>query len=108
MFVLIEGEKTGLTVTLQNSEQVLRDCREENACLKDEIASLNDRLLQMTEDNREMTTKMNSADNKIISLERQILDMNMFQANQRDANRQEVLFSSIKVNLTFSMLKQKA
>lgn len=84
-------------MTLQNSEQALRDCHDENACLKDEVTSLNERLLKMTDTNCDLTAKMDAAENKIISLERQILDINTLQASKRDANRQEVIFSGIKV-----------
>lgn len=92
-----EGEKAGYKVTLETSERMLRESREENRSLNDELHSLNQRINSLTQINQNLTNKLEAAENNTVGLERQILELNMFQANQRDANRQEVLLNGIKV-----------
>ena len=92
-----EGEKAGFKVTLETSERMLRESREENQNLKDELHSFNQRIDSLTQMNQNLTSKLEAAENNTVSLERQILELNMFQANHRDANRQEVLLNGIKV-----------
>ena len=92
-----EGEKAGYKVTLETSERMLRESREENRSLNDELHSLNQRINSLTQINQNLTNKLEAAENNTVGLERQILELNMVQANQRDANRQEVLLNGIKV-----------
>lgn len=93
----LEGEKNGFKMTLETNERMLRESREENQRLKDELNSLNQRIDSLTNINQNINSKLQAAENNTVSLERQILELNMFQANHRDANRQEVLLNGIKV-----------
>ena len=88
-------------MTLETNERMLRESREENQCLKNELHSLNQRIDSLTNINQNLANKLEAAENNTVSLERQILELNIVQANHRDANRQEILLNGIKV------LKQK-
>ena len=85
-------------MTLESNENILRETHEENRRLKYEIEALNQRVNEVTETNRSLTSKLEAAENNTISLERQLLDLNLLQANHRDANRQDILLGGIKVN----------
>lgn len=97
MCLIAEAENTGIKVTLESSERVVRETREENRRLTEEIQSLNHRLDKSAETNHDLVAKLKAAESNTITLERQILDLNLFQAHHRDANRQEVLLDGIKV-----------
>ena len=85
-------------MTLESNENILRETHEENRRLKYEIEALNQRVNEVTETNRSLASKLEAAENNTISLERQLLDLNLLQANHRDANRQDILLGGIKVN----------
>ena len=85
-------------MTVESSNRILRDSRDENACLKDELQALNGRLEQSLKVNGELTAKLEASDNNILSLERQISDMQLFQSSHRDANRQQTIFSDVKAS----------
>ena len=87
-----------MKMTLESNENILRETHEENRRLKYEIEALNQRVNEVTETNRSLTSKLEAAENNTISLERQLLDLNLLQANHRDANRQDILLGGIKVN----------
>jgi len=94
--VLLEGEKTGLKVTMEASERLLYESRDENCQLREELESLNHKLTQTSEANKDLTSQLEAAQLNHVNLERQILDLNLLQANHRDSNRQEVLLKDIK------------
>ena len=91
---------------MEASERILNESRNENRQLKDEINSLNQRLEKMSEVNKDLASKLEAAELNSVNLERQILDLNLFQANHRDANRQEILLNGIKV-IQFEMGESK-
>lgn len=93
---LLEGEKTGMKMTLETSERIVQESRQDNLRLKEEIAALNQRVKEVIETNQNLISKLQAAENNAISLERQLLDLNLLQANHRDANRQDNLLSGIK------------
>ncbi|KAI9557077.1 hypothetical protein GHT06_016875 [Daphnia sinensis] len=93
---LLEGEKTGMKMTLETSERMMQESRQDNLRLKEEIAALNQRVKDVIETNQNLISKLQAAENNAISLERQVLDLNLLQANHRDANRQDNLLSGIK------------
>lgn len=94
---ITEAEKTGMRMTMETSERILKDTREENQRLKSEIEKLAKQVHELTETNKDTTAKLKAAESNAVNLERQIIDLNVMQASQRDANRQEVLLNSIKV-----------
>lgn len=96
-FVFVEGEKTGMKITLEASEKVLQENREENRRLREEVNVLKQRLNEVTETNQNLNNKLEAAENNTIGLERQLLDLNLLQSNHRDSNRQDVLLGGIKV-----------
>lgn len=86
-----------MRMTLETSERIVQESRQDNLRLKDEIAALNRRVTGVTETNQSLIFKLEAAENNAISLERQLLDLNLLQANHRDANRQDNLLSGVKV-----------
>lgn len=90
-----------MKISLETSENVLKVSREENHLLKEEMAKVNLRLNELAEANQTLTLKLEAAENNSIKLERQLLDLNLLQANHRDSNRQDTLMSGIKVILQF-------
>lgn len=97
---LTEAEKTGMRLTMETSERMLQDTKEENQRLNSEMERLKKQVHELIETNRDTTAKLLAAESNAVNLERQIIDINVMQASQRDANRQEVLLNSIKVNCT--------
>lgn len=75
----------------------MKETREENRRLKQEIEILNQRVKQMGDNNDDLASKLEASENNIISLERQLLDINLLQAHQREENRQDLLLSGVKV-----------
>ena len=88
-----------MKITLETSENIVKKSNEENLCLKEKIDVLNQRINEMTETNHSLECKLHAAENNAISLERQLLDLNLLQSNHRDANRQDILLSGVKVSL---------
>lgn len=86
-------------MTLETSERIVQESRQDNLRLKEEIAALNQRVKEVIETNQNLISKLQAAENNAISLERQLLDLNLLQANHRDANRQDNLLSGIKVTM---------
>ena len=86
-----------MKVTLETSERMLRDCRDENRRLSEEIQTLNQKLAKLTETNHDLSSKLEASENNTITLERQILNLNLLESNHRDANRQDTVMSGIKV-----------
>jgi hypothetical protein len=60
----------------------------------------------VTETNNSLVSKLQAAENNTISLERQLLDLNLLQANHRDANRQDILLSGVKVSIQMPSIIQ--
>lgn len=87
-----------MKTTLETSERVLIENREENRRLNERNVSLNHELDKYRKTNDDLSSKLMAAESNIVNLERQILDQNLLQANHRDANRQEVLLKGIKVS----------
>ena len=85
-------------MTMETSERMLKDTKEENQRLNSEIERLNKQVHELIETSKDTTAKLLAAESNAVNLERQIIDLNVMQASQRDANRQEVLLNSIKVN----------
>lgn len=102
----VEGEKTGMKITLETSGSILKKTNEENVCLKEKVEVLNQRIHEVTETNNSLVSKLQAAENNTISLERQLLDLNLLQANHRDANRQDILLSGVKVSIQMSSVIQ--
>lgn len=86
-----------MKITLEASENVLQESREENRRLREEVNVLKQRLNEVTETNQSLNSKLEAAENNTIRLERQLLDLNLLQSNHRDSNRQDVLLGGIKV-----------
>lgn len=93
----LEGEKTGLKVTMEASDRVLYESRDENRHLQKELECLNEKLQKTVEANKDLTSKLEAAQLNSVNQERQIFDLKLFQSNHKDANRQEILLNDIKV-----------
>ena len=93
-----------MKITLETSENILKKKNEENVCLKEKIEALNQRINEMAETNNSLTSKLHAAENNTMSLERQLLDLNLLQANHRDANRQDILLNGVKVSIEMSIM----
>jgi len=93
-----------LKTTLETSERVLIENREENRRLNERNVSLNHELDKYRKINDDLSSKLMAAESNIVNLERQILDQNLLQSNHRDANRQEVLLKGIKVSFIVNLL----
>lgn len=87
-----------MRMTMETSERLLQDTREENQRMNKEIEKLNKQVKELIETNKDTTAKLRAAESNAVNLERQIIDLNVMQASQRDANRQEILLNSIKVS----------
>jgi hypothetical protein len=93
-----------MKITLETSENILKKKNEENVCLKEKIEALNQRINEMAETNNSLASKLHAAENNTMSLERQLLDLNLLQANHRDANRQDILLNGVKVSIEMSII----
>lgn len=88
-----------MKMTLETSDRLLQDCREDNRRLSEEIQSLNHKVAKLSEANHELSSKLEASENNAVALERQILNLNLLEASHRDANRQEVLLNGMKVSV---------
>lgn len=87
-----------MQITMGTKDKLLQESHAENQLLKKEIRDLKEQLVEVTVSNQESSVKRQAAENNIMTLERQLIDLNLAQANYKDSNKQDNLLGVIKVS----------